>query len=149
MEEACSELVALERRTERTFGTGPVPLLVSVRSGAPVSMPGMMDTILNLGISRDAAVALAELTGAPAFVLDVTRRFQRCYWRACDEAVREQVDQTVPDEPWEGGPSSVRVGRRSDQPRTGAGRVPTRQWQGPPHPRCGMVSSEQGAHRRL
>jgi pyruvate,orthophosphate dikinase len=98
-------------------------------------MPGMMDTILNLGISRDAAVALAELTGAPAFVLDVTRRFQRCfaeivlgadpdviddavagiaddpclpfaetfqrYWRACDEAVRDQVDQTVPDEPWE------------------------------------------------
>ncbi len=63
-----AQVATLEQKTGRTFGGGPVPLLVSVRSGAPVSMPGMMETILNLGIGRDAAVALAEATGEPEFV---------------------------------------------------------------------------------
>jgi pyruvate,orthophosphate dikinase len=72
-----AQVATLEQKTGRTFGGGPLPLLVSVRSGAPVSMPGIMETILNLGIGHDAAVALAAATGEPEFVLDVTRRLQK------------------------------------------------------------------------
>ena len=50
-------LAAVEREMGRTFGTGPRPLLVSVRSGAAVSMPGMMDTILNLGLNDEVTTA--------------------------------------------------------------------------------------------
>jgi pyruvate, orthophosphate dikinase len=69
----------LEKRTERSFGRGDRPLLVSVRSGAPVSMPGMMDTILNLGITPDTEKALAVECGDPAFARDVHRRFFDLY----------------------------------------------------------------------
>ena len=69
----------LEMRTERSFGKGDRPLLVSVRSGAPVSMPGMMDTILNLGITPDTEKALAVECGDPAFARDVHRRFFDLY----------------------------------------------------------------------
>ena len=69
----------LEKRTERSFGKGDRPLLVSVRSGAPVSMPGMMDTILNLGITPDTEKALAVECGDPAFARDVHRRFFDLY----------------------------------------------------------------------
>ena len=53
----------LEAETSRTFGAGPRPLLVSVRSGAALSMPGMLDTILDLGIDDSVESALAELHG--------------------------------------------------------------------------------------
>lgn len=69
----------LEKRTGRSFGRGDRPLLVSVRSGAPVSMPGMMDTILNLGITPDTEKALAVECGDPAFACDVHRRFFDLY----------------------------------------------------------------------
>lgn len=69
----------LERRTGRTFGGGDHPLLVSVRSGAPVSMPGMMDTVLNLGITAETEAALAAACGDPAFARDVHRRFFDLY----------------------------------------------------------------------
>ncbi|WP_103382710.1 pyruvate, phosphate dikinase [Pseudonocardia dioxanivorans] len=78
-DEVLARLAALEARTGKTFGGGPVPLLLSVRSGAPVSMPGMMDTILNLGLDRTAAVALAEATGDSRFVADVVARFHAMY----------------------------------------------------------------------
>lgn len=74
-----TRLGAIEQATEKTFGAGPMPLLLSVRSGAPVSMPGMMDTVLNLGLNRDAAVALAEATGSPEFMADVVFRFHCMY----------------------------------------------------------------------
>jgi pyruvate, orthophosphate dikinase len=77
--EVDERLAALEQRTGKTFGGGPVPLLVSVRSGAPVSMPGMMDTILNLGLSRDAALALAARTSDTRFVAELLVRFHRMY----------------------------------------------------------------------
>ena len=92
-----AQVAALEHETERSFGGGPVPLLVSVRSGAPVSMPGMMETILNLGIGRDAAVALAELTGDPTFVLDVTRRLQKGFSEVVLGADPDVVDEAVAD----------------------------------------------------
>ena len=69
----------LEEKTGRRFGGGPTPLLVSVRSGAPISMPGMMDTILNLGLNQETAVALADATGDVRFMADVYSRFCRMF----------------------------------------------------------------------
>ena len=79
VEEVFARLAALEERTGKTFGAGPVPLLLSVRSGAPVSMPGMMDTVLNLGLGRAAAVALAGAVGDVRFVADLVARFHAMY----------------------------------------------------------------------
>ncbi len=68
-------MAELERRTRKNFGDPNNPLLVSVRSGARVSMPGMMDTILNLGLNDFTVVGLAELTGNDRFAWDAYRRF--------------------------------------------------------------------------
>jgi pyruvate,orthophosphate dikinase len=68
-------LSKLEEETGKKFGDNSNPLLVSVRSGARVSMPGMMDTILNLGLNDVAVEALANLTNNPRFAYDSYRRF--------------------------------------------------------------------------
>ncbi len=68
-------IVDLQKRTKKTFGAGPRPLLVSVRSGARVSMPGMMDTILNLGLNDVTVEALAKQSGKERFAYDCYRRF--------------------------------------------------------------------------
>ncbi|MBV4430775.1 pyruvate, phosphate dikinase [Clostridium tyrobutyricum] len=65
----------LEELTEKKFGSIKNPLLVSVRSGARISMPGMMDTILNLGLNDDSVQALAKLTNNHRFAYDSYRRF--------------------------------------------------------------------------
>ena len=65
----------MEEKTGKAFGGPGTPLLVSVRSGAPVSMPGMMDTILNLGLNDETAAALASTSGDRRFALDSYRRF--------------------------------------------------------------------------
>ncbi len=70
-----ANLAALEEFTGKTFGKGPNPLLVSVRSGAAASMPGMMDTVLNLGLNDETIAAMIELTGNERFVMDAYRRF--------------------------------------------------------------------------
>ena len=70
-----SQLALLEKATGKTFGKGPNPLLVSVRSGAAVSMPGMMDTVLNLGLNNETVQALIDLTDNERFVMDSYRRF--------------------------------------------------------------------------
>jgi pyruvate,orthophosphate dikinase len=69
----------LEERTGRRFGAGPRPLLVSVRSGASVSMPGMMDTVLNLGINDETEAALRDECGDPVFARNTHRRFLDLY----------------------------------------------------------------------
>jgi len=74
----------LEAATARTFGRGPHPLLVSVRSGAAVSMPGMMDTLLDLGFSDDVEKALAA-EGSADFARDSRRRFSESYARIVSE----------------------------------------------------------------
>lgn len=79
VDEIHARLSELEDKTGKTFGGGPFPLLLSVRSGAPVSMPGMMDTVLNLGLGRDAAIALADVTGDTRFMADVLFRFHGMY----------------------------------------------------------------------
>ena len=68
-------MTALEAKTGKTFGGAADPLLVSVRSGAAVSMPGMMDTILNLGLNDRTVVGLAALTQNERFAWDGYRRF--------------------------------------------------------------------------
>ncbi len=65
----------LEQRTGKVFGGADNPLLVSVRSGAPISMPGMMDTILNLGLTDETVIGLAQVTQNPRFAYDCYRRF--------------------------------------------------------------------------
>jgi pyruvate,orthophosphate dikinase len=70
-----NSLTKLEESTGKKFGDNSNPLLVSVRSGARVSMPGMMDTILNLGLNDVAVEAMAELTNNPRFAYDSYRRF--------------------------------------------------------------------------
>jgi len=69
----------VEQLTQTTFGDGHQPLLVSVRSGAPASMPGMMDTILNLGLNDETVAALAARSGNAAFAWDCYRRFVAMY----------------------------------------------------------------------
>lgn len=65
----------LEKETGKEFGSNTDPLLLSVRSGARVSMPGMMDTILNLGLNEETVTGMIEKTGNPKFVYDIYRRF--------------------------------------------------------------------------
>ena len=68
-------LSQLEETTGKKLGDPANPLLVSVRSGAVFSMPGMMDTVLNLGMNDETVVGMAELTGNPRFAYDSYRRF--------------------------------------------------------------------------
>ncbi|MGH8945407.1 MAG: PEP/pyruvate-binding domain-containing protein, partial [Acidimicrobiia bacterium] len=69
----------LEEKTGRDFGNGPTPLLLSVRSGAKSSMPGMMDTILNIGINDRVSKRLIDWSEDPHFVWDVYRRFVQMF----------------------------------------------------------------------
>ncbi len=73
--EVDENLTRLEKLMNKKLGDPSDPLLVSVRSGAAVSMPGMMDTILNLGLNDDAVVGLAEMMGNERFAWDAYRRF--------------------------------------------------------------------------
>ncbi len=74
-EEVATALAGVEAISGRRFGDAGNPLLFSVRSGAPASMPGMMDTVLNLGLNDRTVVGLAERTGRPHFAWDSYRRF--------------------------------------------------------------------------
>jgi pyruvate,orthophosphate dikinase len=75
MAEVRAAVGRVEAQLSRSFGTGAKPLLFSVRSGAAASMPGMMDTVLNLGLSRASVAALARETANPRFAWDSFRRF--------------------------------------------------------------------------
>jgi pyruvate,orthophosphate dikinase len=72
-------LAGLEKEVGRGFGDKQKPLLVSVRSGARASMPGMMDTVLNLGLNDETVAALAKLAGDERFAFDSYRRFIQMY----------------------------------------------------------------------
>ena len=78
-DEVARNLAALEAATGRTLGDPRNPLLVSVRSGAPVSMPGMMETILNLGLNDRTVIGLARASGNARFAYDSYRRFIQMY----------------------------------------------------------------------
>ena len=78
-DEVGGAVARLEEATGRSFGSGPAPILLSVRSGAKFSMPGMMDTVLNIGINDDVVKALAEWSGDHHFAWDAYRRFIQMY----------------------------------------------------------------------
>src|SRR5689334_1734376 len=73
-DQVTAALHEVEVRTGKRFGDANNPLLVSVRSGAKFSMPGMMDTVLNLGLNDDVSAGLARLTGNERFAYDAYRR---------------------------------------------------------------------------
>ena len=75
VEQIFAALKVVEQQQNKKFGDNKNPLLVSVRSGARASMPGMMDTILNLGLNDESVEALASLTANPRFAYDSYRRF--------------------------------------------------------------------------
>jgi len=91
------EISKLETQTGRTFGAGPDPLLVSVRSGSAMSMPGMMDTILNLGLNDETLLGLIEQTGDERFAYDAYRRFIQLFGKVAfgieDEKFDEHFDE--------------------------------------------------------
>ena len=88
--ELAEHVAVLEAQTGKRFGDPEDPLLVSVRSGAAVSMPGMMDTILNLGLNGTTAEALGRATGNPRFAYDAYRRLVQMYGE-----VVEGIDQQL------------------------------------------------------
>ncbi|MDR3355352.1 MAG: pyruvate, phosphate dikinase [Synergistaceae bacterium] len=80
-----SSIVSLEEETGKKFNDRKNPLLVSVRSGAPISMPGMMETILNLGLNDGTVEGLAEASGNRRFAFDSYRRFIQMFSSVVDE----------------------------------------------------------------
>ncbi|MCV7221685.1 pyruvate, phosphate dikinase [Mycolicibacterium elephantis] len=90
--EVRSAMAELERRSGRAFRQATKPLLVSVRSGAAISMPGMMDTVLNLGMTPAVEAALAEETKDAGYAADTHHRFR--------EQFEKVVGTTPPDDPW-------------------------------------------------
>ena len=96
-DEVDTHIAALEERTGKRFGDESNPLLVSVRSGAAISMPGMMDTILNLGLNDVAATGLGASTGNPRFALDSYRRLIQMYGEVVDGIDGHRFEQALAD----------------------------------------------------
>ena len=94
-EQIADHLRALEEATGKRFGDPEDPLLVSVRSGAAVSMPGMMDTILNLGLNDEAVEGLARATGNVRFARDSYRRLIQMYGKVVDEIPADQFEDEL------------------------------------------------------
>jgi pyruvate,orthophosphate dikinase len=96
-EEVAEHLERLEGRTGKRFGDPDDPLLVSVRSGAAISMPGMMDTILNVGLNDESVAGLARSTGNAEFAEDCYRRLIQMFGETVDGIPHESfsVDDTV------------------------------------------------------
>ena len=86
------EIGNLEADTGKTFGTGSDPLLVSVRSGSAMSMPGMMDTILNLGLNQKTLASLIAKTGDERFAYDAYRRFIQLFGKVALGIEDEKFD---------------------------------------------------------
>ncbi|EJX04476.1 pyruvate, phosphate dikinase, partial [gut metagenome] len=85
----------MEEITGKKFGDVNNPLLVSVRSGARASMPGMMDTILNLGLNDESVEGLATLTGNPRFAYDSYRRFVQMFSDVVMEMSKSDFEQII------------------------------------------------------
>lgn len=113
-DEVSAGIAALELETGRKFGDGPHPLLISVRSGAAISMPGMMDTVLNLGMTDEVQSALASESGDEQFARNTHKRFMdlfidvvldldpREHFPDADASViRNSVGSVLPGMSWE------------------------------------------------
>ena len=98
VEKAIFDAVAeIERKSGKKFGGDHNPLLVSVRSGARVSMPGMMDTILNLGLNETSCAAIARETGNERFAMDSYRRFILMFTNIAKGHPRTEMDKMLDD----------------------------------------------------
>ena len=88
-------IVKLEEIAGKKFGDKENPLLVSVRSGARASMPGMMDTILNLGLNEDVVEVLAEKSGNPRWAWDCYRRFIQMFSDVVMEVGKKYFEELI------------------------------------------------------
>ena len=95
--EIMEHLAKLEEKTGKKFGDTSNPLLVSVRSGARASMPGMMDTILNLGLNDVAVEGFAAKTGNPRFAYDSYRRFIQMFSDVVMELSKKRFEEIIDD----------------------------------------------------
>jgi pyruvate,orthophosphate dikinase len=98
MDEVRRALGVVERKMGKRFGNPANPLLVSVRSGAKFSMPGMMDTVLNLGLNEDTLRGLAALTGNDRFAQDAYRRFVQMFGKIVLDIPGEKFEQILTDQ---------------------------------------------------
>jgi pyruvate, orthophosphate dikinase len=94
-EQALAALKIVEQQTGKGFGNQENPLLVSVRSGAKFSMPGMMDTVLNLGINDETVLGLVNLTGDERFAYDAYRRFIQMFSKIVLDADPREFEQVL------------------------------------------------------
>jgi pyruvate,orthophosphate dikinase len=94
-EQVIEGLRAVEQKTGKGFGDPENPLLVSVRSGAPFSMPGMMDTVLNLGLNEQTVQGLATQTGDLRFALDAYRRFATLFGEIVMGVAHEKFERVM------------------------------------------------------
>ena len=92
-DDVLAHMAALEQETGKGFGDPKNPLLVSVRSGAAFSMPGMMDTVLNLGLNEHTVSGLIELTGNERFGYDAWRRFVAMFGRIVLDIPAAEFDE--------------------------------------------------------
>jgi pyruvate,orthophosphate dikinase len=95
MKEITAAIGEIEDQTGRKLGDPANPLLFSVRSGAPVSMPGMMDTVLNLGINDEISAGLARRTSNPRFANDTHRRFIQMFGNVVLGQAAEQYESIL------------------------------------------------------
>src|SRR5713226_5735117 len=97
MSEVKKNIAKIEKKTGKKFGSIENPLLVSVRSGAAISMPGMMDTILNLGLNNKTVIGLGKKSNNPRFAWDSYRRFLQLFGKVVfgisDEKFNEVLDK--------------------------------------------------------
>ena len=93
--EIMENITKMEEITGKKFGDKENPLLVSVRSGARASMPGMMDTILNLGLNEDVVETMAEMSGNPRWAYDCYRRFIQMYSDVVMEVGKKYFEQLI------------------------------------------------------
>jgi pyruvate, orthophosphate dikinase len=94
-EQVAEALERLEEQAEKTLGDGDDPLLVSVRSGARESMPGMLDTVLNLGLNDDSVEGLARSTDNERFAWDSYRRFVQMFGNVCHGIKGERFEDLI------------------------------------------------------
>src|SRR5437660_2528149 len=94
-EQVTEALHEVEKKVGKKFGDAKNPLLVSVRSGAAVSVPGVMDTVLNLGLNEETVTGLAEQTGDLRFALDAYRRFASLFGEIVIGVAHEKFERVM------------------------------------------------------
>src|SRR6059036_109429 len=95
LQEAGRHLVSLQNAMGKSLGDADDPLLVSVRSGAKFSMPGMMDTVLNLGLNDSSVEGLAKKTDNERFAWDSYRRFVQMFGNVCRGVTGEDIEAKI------------------------------------------------------